>query len=75
MPRPLLLVIALDTIGIIGVLVAGFAHQQGDRTLMTVGITVTAACAVAGALTLVAWSRRKRQVADGDGSGPVVREL
>lgn len=75
MSRPLALVIALDAVGIVGVLVAGFAHQQDDRELMIGGIIVTLLSAVAGALTLVAWSRRRSRETGATQRGPAVQEL
>jgi hypothetical protein len=73
MPRPLIPIFLLDVVGIVGVLVAGFAHQQGDDRLMVGGIVVTVLCALLGALLLVRWARSRRTT---DPSDPgVVRKL
>ncbi|MCW2794299.1 MAG: hypothetical protein JWO76_3397 [Nocardioides sp.] len=73
MPRPLIPVFLLDVVGIVGVLVAGFAHQRGNDRLMVGGIAVTVLCALLGALLLVRWARAKRAA---DPSDPgVIREL
>jgi hypothetical protein len=60
MPRPLIPVFVLDVVGIVGVLVAGFAHQRGANRVMVGGIGVTVLCALLGALLLVRWARSRR---------------
>jgi hypothetical protein len=65
-PRPLIPVVLLDVVGIVGVLVAGFAHQRDNDPLMVAGIVVTALCALSGALLLVRWSRRSPARSSGD---------
>jgi hypothetical protein len=72
-PRPLIPVFLLDVVGVVGVLVAGFAHQQGNDRLMVAGIGVTVLCALLGALLLVRWARSKRVAEPADRG--VVREL
>lgn len=82
MPRPLIPVFLLDIIGIVGVLVAGFAHQQGNTRLMVGGIAVTVLCALVGALLLMRWARSRRTPPASSPSQPgqstdpgVIREL
>ncbi|MCW2843045.1 MAG: hypothetical protein JWN22_961 [Nocardioides sp.] len=75
-PRPLIPVFLLDVVGIIGVLVAGFAHQRDDDRLMVGGIALTALCALLGALLLVRWALSRRATGPSAPSDPgVVREL
>ncbi len=58
---PMGVVVALDVIGIAGVLVAMAAHRRGDSALTTVGVIVTVAAFVVGAFLLMARARQNRE--------------
>jgi Kef-type K+ transport system membrane component KefB len=58
---PMGVVMALDVIGIAGVLVAMAAHRRGDSALTTVGVIVTVAAFAVGAFLLMTRARQNRQ--------------